>query len=741
MDIKISSGTESNLVTTILCDRSDTTSNSSGSSATTSTSISSSTAPPTSSVPTSSVPISGVPTSSVPTSSAPTRIVPHIRARPRLPPVKLDVGLKPSPFIDYSDVIDSNISSIAIMDYTKGGLTPTVGTEISIPADFFANKKYYPVLTRKLGLIAYIGEEGVYSLKEFGNLQNGRTCTTATPTIRPTHQDPTYSMTKNKVKGTYRHVYMLAGSVLQIPYEDAEKQYPIALDNDHKNLSHKNWIITIRQQVSCEKTQLGAKISVSKVPVYKSSVQERIDAMVNLGENQKMPTTLFEGDAFYPLRETSDSDIVLYVGREGIMSVPQYALKMAGQPYKFLNYIVENNYHVVSTRVGTSTLKYRVNRVLVAAALSVSYSDLDPQKYQVDHIDKASQNDSIYNLHLLTFKDHAAKTSRQNRQNHHKLNQQNVKPVNLVDPSGNILRSFPSLDALCLTYQGYTKIAFKNIIQKKKYIYLSVNGTREKCQLVYGIPPYCGKAKLLEDVTEWFDLRNPETGAVVPGYQISDNLIFRLPTGRLTQGKRKADSRRFAFGLRGKTRCHVDTRWGQASWSGQAVDRNLDMAHNDNNYSNVNRSTLRPTTHADNMADSHGKTVILKFINGSKSDIVYRSRVLAAKENNIGVSRLRNALKYSKSKTLRTGNLLFINKIVIIPKITATSLGSSAMKPTSSNAVSSQSIETPEVPAKSHDVEEDDTENSETEEDEDADEEYLSDSEDNDDENDDIETE
>jgi len=91
----------------------------------------------------------------------------------------------------------------------------------------------------------------------------------------------------------------------------------------------------------------------------------------------------------------------------------------------------------------------------------------------------------------------------------------------------------------------------------------------------------------------------------------------------------------------------MDTRWGEASRTGQAIPDNLVMAHNDNNYHKVTMDTVRADTSRNNNIDTWGKKVLVRYEKENRS-VTYNSIVEAAEAHGIAPSTLRNALrKYS----------------------------------------------------------------------------------------------
>lgn len=334
------------------------------------------------------------------------------------------------------------------------------------------------------------------------------------------------------------------------------------------------------------------------------------------------------------------SGVVLYVGKEGILSVNEFSKKACGQPYELLKFSEDSDgYLRIGTRKGELKLQRIVHRIIVAASLGATYNDLDG--LEIDHKDNNRKNNSIDNLQLLTHEDHARKTARENARKFANLNELNIKPVN-----ENLLEKFENLErASEVLMQNYNSA--DAIREDQECSYVDDKDQVLQCRRKYGAFNYKGQTKKLEDAKEWFDLIDPNNGKKIEGYHISDNLILKLPTGRYTEGSQKADTRRFEFRVKGKR--HPDTRWGQASKTGKAVPKHLVIAHNNNNYTNVTVETIRAATSQQNNIESHGKKILVRFDDRTKPTITYDSISLAAEAHGLVYNTLCCALRENRA--------------------------------------------------------------------------------------------
>jgi hypothetical protein len=526
--------------------------------------------------------------------------------------------------------------------------------EIALPLDLFENKKkYYPlVFDKEKGIIAYVGHDGIYTIGDIGLKLLGETASPYKITPRKGRQ---VELTINKDGEKFNCIKIKRVNVaiaLKVLYKDTENLDIRTRDGNAHNVDISNLRyfqgIYVPTKHSFEPIIIDPKVtSISELLLKSAEARDRINKMAAASYSQKMPTQHFDGMELYPFQDDVNSGVIFYVGKEGILSCEEYAKKIMGIKYNVINpYIGSDGYMMVSTKKGMNDFQFRLSRLKVCVALEANYRDFD-QNLEVDHIDQNIMNNSIHNLHILTKKDHAAKTLAFNRSKLVNANSFNIKPVELVTTDGDVLRSYSSLDEAA-EKMNVTKDKIKNYISQDKTSIYTVDDKSIECRWEYSIQPYIGETKLIDDAKIWYDLVSPDTGEKFPGYKISNNFILELPTGRLSEGIRKSyDTRRWEF--RVKKNRHADTRWGEASRLGRAIPKELDMAHTNNQYDKVTMDTVRLTTHTDNMNDTVAKKVVAIWNDRSQDPKTYASIKLAADAHGIRPSTLGSALRENRA--------------------------------------------------------------------------------------------
>lgn len=531
----------------------------------------------------------------------------------------------------------------------------SLNKEIKLSQDLFDNDKWHSIrYDDQSGIIGYIGSIGILSIDEMGNRCIGEKYKPYNWQARPSVSG---NIVKNGKKFWLVYHRVVVAVALGIYYIDTDPNvlYIKHVDNNMSNNCINNLQVFEKVSQVYQKFETLTNIPVRPVvpPPSIDVATERMEALTKLGINQTMPTKLYDNDNYIPLHYNHTSGVILYVSDNNILYLSEYGRKVLGHEYNVVEpTTADDGYKIFATKKNRVDYNFRVNRVKVAAALGIAYSDLDT-KLEVHTKDFNIDNNLISNLQLFTKKQNAEINGDHNKHKYKDMNKFNIKPVKVVDENDNVKLEYDSLDEAS-EYTKNTKTVIMNAIHDKTWLQFKINGEdgeeddEFKGQWRYGEQEYTGKIKKLDQAKVWYDLVNPKTGNIVQGYQISDNLILKLPTGRYTEGSVKKDPRRIYFRIKGQASC-VDTRWGEASKTKAALPIKIHMAHNNNNYENVTVDSVRQATARENNVEARGKKVIARFHEIIKAPIIYDCIKDAADANNLSGTTLATALREKRA--------------------------------------------------------------------------------------------
>ena len=214
--------------------------------------------------------------------------------------------------------------------------------------------------------------------REYGKHKIGRKCNPYAPTVRKNSYS--VNIIRNDILKWCLYHAVIVASILGLTYCDACKELSIKYIKDENNNQTDNIWSTSNLRVFGHKVyQIISAENIATVTKSSTSEQEklankhRVEAFVKLGAKQVLPTDLFDGKDFYPLRQNYDTEPLFYVGQEGVLSIGEYAKKMAGGQYVTLNAsIASDRYVIISTKIDNKPYTIKLHRIVVASALSIT---------------------------------------------------------------------------------------------------------------------------------------------------------------------------------------------------------------------------------------------------------------------------------------------------------------------------------------------------------------------------------
>jgi hypothetical protein len=180
--------------------------------------------------------------------------------------------------------------------------------------------------------------------------------------------------------------------------------------------------------------------------------------------------------------------------------------------------------HIFFSR-GTERKTCNEHIVVVAACLGVSYAAFRAASVQVDHKDGDKAHNHIRNLQVLTASAHVHKTLRDNPHSVSKIQEALQRAVQWVGGGPTLEYATAELAA---TASGWPLTAIVAACKR--------GGTAQWRYASVSVPEDLEAAYLA--ATEWRTVLRPDTRAPLHGWLVSDNLLVRTPTGRVTRGSR-----------------------------------------------------------------------------------------------------------------------------------------------------------------------------------------------------------
>lgn len=275
-----------------------------------------------------------------------------------------------------------------------------VEPEIPLPTTIFDNDCWYPFKHNSIdGIIAYVGSEGVISVNEYGKKALGLTYSCYKPLLRKTGN---VNITFSK-KNWCTYYRIIATIALQVEYADTESLQVEFRDGNRNNVTIQNMLLRgtiIPGGIPTPMPKIIEDQAKQKlVPPNPQVSKDIVETLIKLGSKQKLPTDLFTGSDYFPLHIDQNSGVIIYVGKDGVLSVDEYGKKIIGHQHAFLTPHSDlDGYKIISVTRNSTKYNFKLNRLLVAATLGITLSDIS--NYDVIYRDKDGSQTDINNMRL-----------------------------------------------------------------------------------------------------------------------------------------------------------------------------------------------------------------------------------------------------------------------------------------------------------------------------------------------------